>query len=88
MGEPGPETVTVPRIVPGQWIHVSGALGGMASSAGWDDDCRYCGYDLGDPYADDWDDPYTCPHCSAPTPQWWARLDQMIADWKRGQRGN
>jgi hypothetical protein len=38
--------------------------------------CGYCGK---------WSE-YTdaCPHCSAPTAKWWARLDRMIAN----QKGN
>jgi len=54
-------------------VYVSGNLGGMAATAGWDDDCVFCGGDMADPYIDD-SDPYTCPYCNAPTPQWWAEL--------------
>ena len=38
--------------------------------------CWHCG---GKSYTE-----YTCNQCSAPTAQWWARLDRMIAKRKRG----
>ena len=38
--------------------------------------CHCCGEAPGDVYA--------CEHCGAPTARWWARLDEMIATWKRG----
>jgi hypothetical protein len=38
--------------------------------------CCYCGLEAGLGL--------TCDYCNAPTPTWWARLDEMIGAWKRG----
>jgi len=44
----------------------------------WSWRCSHCGSKV--------DGNYSCDQCGAPTPAWWARLDQMIATWKRGGR--
>jgi hypothetical protein len=55
------------------WQQVTSGLEGC-EWRGWDRTCVYCG--------NEWTG-YAC-RCSAPTPKWWARLDAMIREWKRG----
>lgn len=42
--------------------------------------CQYCGHpqQSGD---------LVCIRCSAPTPQWWPKLDNMIRNWRQGMEG-
>lgn len=49
-------------------LTVTSGVASVMSPLGWACACRYCGLDLIDVDAD------RCPRCTAPTPQWWARL--------------
>ena len=61
------------------WTAVGGALYGypiVGIDADYPIACRFCG--------GLWAKDDACTQCSAPTDRWWARLDEMIAAWKRG----